>query len=130
MTTPGIPSKFFCIRLKERPEFYVPKRDVSYALHCDQYLEWRLDAEKRRGHQYKTLTEVALGQDNYWYVKADKANVYTSAQSVKRILSYCAGSSGTWPKVTFDTFEVVKVTEKGSEVISATDFYNNWKKYD
>jgi len=121
------------IRIVKHPELYVGKSHVSYAIRCDQDLQDEMNRTDNYGpkrYGWKTKTECLInphGDGPIWFTKEKMAKVWTTAVSVKKILSYCH-----YDKVvpgTFDEFEIVKVEDGVTTFIPATEFYNNWKNY-
>lgn len=100
---------YYKIRLKDKPDLFLGKRNPSYGI-CP--IEHMQEVAKTQANQTSYAKPPTIAESLEWYAKLNEryftkekfAKVWTSIPVLRRFLSYCSRSEGT---NTFPQYELV-----------------------
>jgi len=100
--------KFFMIRLKDFPDFYVEKQNSSYAMDTDKGIE-----ENKKRLKVKTDWESLVSSyDNtpIGLTKEKYAKIWTSDKAMRHFISYCCNNiHSSEDNPTYSRYEIVTI---------------------
>lgn len=94
----------FKIRLVAKPELYIARKDISYAIKSDQEAQRAIDYYKSRNN---ISTDDQVFQYNaHWYVPEERAYVFASIKNMLNVLRGICKKGETYSRYEVVLYEV------------------------
>ena len=120
----------YVIRLAHWRNRFVGKSKATYAIQSDQAIAEKIVSRgfKQPTNQLEKLKlwEEVVSPDAHWFAPLEKARIYTSIASVRRIFAlYNKAEPGV--VLTFNQYEIVELQVVQGRIDNATSFLNDTK---